>query len=71
VLSVHEVESMRRSHAMAPLSASQVDLLLDACAQMARERARVAALLKDLPATVAALRSTLNELHRVVRENPR
>jgi hypothetical protein len=71
VLSVYEVESMRRSHAMAPLSASQVSVLLDACAQMARERARVADLLEDLPATVAALRATLNELHHVIREGAR
>jgi hypothetical protein len=56
---------------MAPLSASQVSVLLDACAQMARERARVADLLEDLPATVAALRATLNELHRVIREGAR
>jgi len=67
VLSVHDIESMRRSHAMAPLSPTHVSELLDSCQKLARERAEIAAVLADLPESVAALREALNRLHRLVR----
>ena len=66
VLSVHEIESMRRSHAMAPLSRSHVDELLESCAAMAQERAAILAVLSELPASFGAVRDALNRLHRLL-----
>ncbi len=57
---------MRRSHAMAPLSRSHVDELLESCAAMARERAVMAAVLAELPQSFAAVREALNGLHRLL-----
>ena len=68
MLSVHEIESMRRSHAMAPLSPATVNELLDSCAVMARQRAEMANLLAGLPTSFAAVRSALNALQRILRE---
>jgi len=68
VLSVHDIESPRRSQAMAPLSASDVTELLETCRQLTVERQQIAAVLADLPESVAALRSALNRLHAVVHE---
>jgi hypothetical protein len=68
VLSVHEIESMRRSHAMAPLSPASVNELLQSCAVMARQRAQMVQLLSDLPTSFAAVRSALNALQRILRE---
>ncbi len=67
MLSVYEIETMRRSHAMAPLGAQSVDKLLIACAEMARERAAMTAILVDLPESFAAVRTALNELQRILR----
>jgi hypothetical protein len=66
MLSVHEIESLRRSNAMAPLSQSHVGELIDSCAEMARERQAMAAVLADLPMSFAAVRTALNELQRIV-----
>lgn len=68
-LSLHDIESMRRSHAMAPLSPEAVAELLDTCNQLARERQEIAAVLTDLPESVSALRAALNRLHRLVSSN--
>jgi ABC-type hemin transport system ATPase subunit len=61
-----KIESLRRSHAMAPLSPAHVLELLETCQQLARQRAEIAAVLADLPDSVAALRTALNRLHRLV-----
>lgn len=61
-----DVERLRRSHAMAPLPVSEVERLLEQCAQMARERQQIAVLLAELPGTVGALRAALNKLHTIV-----
>ena len=65
-MSPHEVESLRRSNAMAPLSQSHVAELLESCAQMATERSAIAAILADLPDSFGAVRAALNELQRIV-----
>ena len=67
MLSVHDIESLRRSQAMAPLSPSDVTELLETCRQLTVERQQIAAVLADLPESVAALRTALNRLHRLVR----
>ena len=68
MLSVHEIESMRRSYAMAPLSPATVTELLESCALMARQRAAMVAVLAELPASFAAVRSALNSLQQILRE---
>lgn len=66
MLASHEIESLRRSHAMAPLSPTQVSQLIDTCAQLSRQREQVATVLARLPESFADLRAALNELHRIV-----
>ena len=67
MLALHEIESMRRSHAMAPLSPAAVVELLETCQRLARERQEIVSVLADLPESVAALRHALNRLHRLVK----
>lgn len=67
MLRPHEIESMRRSHAMAPLSPSHVDELIETCAQLTREREQIARILSGLPESFSELRAALNELHRILR----
>jgi hypothetical protein len=67
MLTIHDVESIRRSAAMSPLSSDEAFRLLDACDQLLRERARIAAVLHDLPASWANVRKVLNELQAIVR----
>jgi hypothetical protein len=71
VLSVHELENMRRSAAMSSLSIDDQRRLLDECAQMAQERVRIAAVLAELPTSWRNVRAALNELRRLVGEPPR
>ena len=66
MLTVHEIENMRRSAAMSPLSLDDQRKLLDACAELTRERAEIAAVLAELPTSWASVRKALNELQRLV-----
>ena len=66
MLTVHDVESIRRSAAMAPLSSDEAFRVLEACDQLLRERARIAEVLDDLPASWANVRAALNELRAIV-----
>jgi hypothetical protein len=66
VLSVHEIESLRRTHAMAPLSPAAVAELIEWSARMVRQRAEMMAVLEELPASFAAVRSALNALQRIL-----
>lgn len=66
VLTVDEIERLRRSAAMVPLGPDAVQRLLDSCAEMAADRRQIAAVLGRLPTSVAELRAALNELHRLV-----
>ena len=67
MLTVNDVDAIRRSAAMAPLSSDEAFRVLDACDQLLRERARIAAVLADLPASWANVRNVLNELQAIVR----
>ena len=67
MLTTADLISIRRSAAMAPLSADEIGRLVDTCDQLMRERARIAELLADLPASWANVRSVLNELQAIVR----
>jgi hypothetical protein len=66
MLQSHEIESLRRSHAMAPLSAEHVGDLIDSCAQMAREREAIHAVLTGLASPFGDVRKALNDLQRIV-----
>ena len=66
MLSLHEIESLRRSNAMAPLSQSHVCELIDSCAAMARERRAIAEVLVDLPTSFGEVRKALNQLQQIV-----
>lgn len=66
MLAPHEIETLRRSAAMAPLSPGDLDRLFTAAAQMAAERAEIAKVLDALPASFGAVRAALNELKRIV-----
>lgn len=56
MLKSHEIESLRRSQAIAPLSLSHVNQLLDSCADMARERAAIVEILSSLPDSFGEVR---------------
>ena len=58
MLSVHEIESLRRSQAMAPPSPSDVHKLLETCQELARERQQIANVLADLPDSVGVAGGT-------------
>lgn len=66
MLAPDEIESMRRSHAMAPLSATHVSELIDTCVQLAKEREQIAAVIGGLPDSFSEVRAALNELHRIL-----
>ncbi len=67
MVTLSELESLRRSVAMAPLPSSQVLAIIDACDQLVREREQVAAIVAGLPTSFSELRTALNELHRILR----
>ena len=66
MLTVNDIDAIRRSAAMAPLSADEARRVLDACDQLIRERARIVAVLADLPASWSNVRKVLNELQTIV-----
>ena len=68
MMSKHEIEGLRRSNAMAPLSQSHVAELIESCAAMAGEREAVRNVLADLSPPFGDLRKALNELQRLVNE---
>ena len=67
MLSVHEIEGLRRSLAMAPLGRRDVDELIATCAALLAQRAQVADVLARLPESWAEVRAALNELQRLVQ----
>jgi hypothetical protein len=66
MLTIHDIEGLRRSAAMAPLSQAQTVRVLDEIDGLVRERAEIARVLAELPTSFGAVRSTLNELQRLV-----
>jgi hypothetical protein len=69
MITVNDVDAIRRSAAMAPLSSDEAFRVLEACDQLLRERARIAAVLADLPASWSQVRKVLNELRAIVAPN--
>jgi hypothetical protein len=66
MLTINDVEGIRRSAAMAPLSSDEAFRVLATCDQLLRERARIAAVMADLPASWSQVRKVLNELQAIV-----
>ena len=69
MLKLHEVESIRRSLAMAPtLPEPQIRALVETCEQLLGERVRIERLLMELGPSWNGARKTLNELAKILRE---
>jgi hypothetical protein len=66
MLTIHDIEGLRRSVAMEPLSHAQTVRVLDEIDGLVRDRAEVARVLAGLPTSFGAVRSTLNELQKRV-----
>jgi hypothetical protein len=66
VMTLSELEITRRSAAMAPLSSTAVNQLLEEMQQLLLERERLSAIVANLPPTMGSLRESLNELHRLL-----
>ena len=67
MLTVNDLQSIRRSAAMAALSSEETARVLEACEELLRERARIVELLGGLPASWSNVRKVLNELQAIVR----
>jgi hypothetical protein len=66
VMTLSELEITRRSAAMAPLSSTAVNQLLEEMQHLLVERERLSAIVANLPPTMGSLRESLNELHRLL-----
>lgn len=66
MLSASDLENMMRSAAMAPLSKDETYRLIESYRELMHERARIAAVLAELPTSWASVRAALNELQRLV-----
>ena len=66
MLTASELEIIRRSAAMAPLSKEEAFRLIESYGVLIKQRAQIAQVLTDLPTSWAAVRQALNELQRLV-----
>lgn len=66
MLRAHDIEGLRRSNAMAPLSQSHVSELIESCAAMAREREQIRIVLAELSSPFGDVRRALNEMQRIL-----
>jgi hypothetical protein len=64
-MSVEQIESLRRSHAMSPLPNNQVAELLDTAAELARRQREISKVLQSLGSRWPGVRHALNELNRL------
>jgi hypothetical protein len=70
-LQVHEIESYRRSLAMADnLPRPEVERVLAECERLLIERVKVERILAELRPAWGGARRALNELHRVLGDRP-
>ena len=66
MMTVHDVESARRSVAMAPLSKDETFRILTELERLIRERSHMTGVLSTLSPSFASVREALNELRRIV-----
>jgi hypothetical protein len=66
-LSVEEIEGLRRSQAMAPLSASHVEQLLETAGELARRQREIDKVLASLGTRWPGVRAALNELAKLTK----
>jgi len=64
-MSLEQIESLRRSRAMGPLSSTQVDELLDTAVELARRHREISKILHALGSRWPAVRAALNELNKM------
>ena len=64
-LSVEQIESLRRSHAMGSLPKGQIDELLETAADLAQRQREIAKVLHSLGSRWPGVRAALNELNRL------
>ena len=70
-LQVHEIESYRRSLAMADhLPRPEVERVLEECERLLVERVNVLRILAELRPAWGGARRALNELHRILGDRP-
>ena len=66
-LSVEQIEGLRRSQAMAQLSATHVDELLETAGELARRQREIDKVLASLHSRWPGVRAALNELVKLTR----
>lgn len=64
-MSVEQIESLRRSHAMGALPNNQVAELLETAAELARRQREISKVLQSLGSRWPGVRHALNELSRL------
>ena len=67
MLELADLTALERSLAMAPLSVSAQQELIDTCRRLLADRAAIREVLDRLPEPVGDVRAALNRLHRLVR----
>lgn len=67
-MSVEQIESLRRSHAMSALPNNQVTELLDTAAELARRQREISKVLQALGSRWPGVRHALNELNRLTSQ---
>ena len=67
-MSVEQIESLRRSHAMSALPSSQVAELLETAAELARQQREISKVLQSLGSRWPGVRHALNELNRLTSQ---
>lgn len=66
-MSVEEIEQLRRSKAIAPLSASHVDELLETAAELAHRQREINRVLASLTSRWPGVGAALNELSKLTK----
>ena len=66
MMTVHDVESARRSVAMAPLSKDETFRILAELERLIRERSHISSVLGSMSPSFVAVRKALNEVQRIV-----
>ena len=66
MMSSGDVENVRRSAAMAPLSKAETERVLKELDRLVKEREAIASVVANLPKSWVEVRSSMNELSRLL-----